>query len=49
MERERATWLFLKKYIPNTHFLYEILQNADDAKANSIEFILDENELLMGK
>lgn len=34
------------KYSGQAHFLYEILQNADDAKATSARFILEENRLI---
>lgn len=34
------------KYSGQAHFLYEILQNADDAKATSAKFILEENRLI---
>lgn len=32
-------------YSEDAHFIYELLQNAEDAKATSVKFILDENGL----
>jgi len=36
----------IEKYSEQAHFVYELLQNADDAKATKVRFILDENGLL---
>jgi hypothetical protein len=36
------------KYSDQAHFLYELLQNADDAKASSARFILHRNRLIFG-
>lgn len=33
-------------YSEKTHFIYELLQNADDAKATKVRFVLDSNGLL---
>ncbi len=35
-----------EKYSEEAHFIYELLQNADDVKAKNIEFILEENGLI---
>lgn len=35
-----------EKYSDSAHFIYEILQNADDTKATEAEFILKEDELI---
>ena len=34
------------KYSDQAHFLYEILQNADDAQATKARFILHDNDLV---
>lgn len=34
------------KYSDQAHFIYELLQNADDAKATSARFILESNRLI---
>ena len=42
----RGIWeTAIKKYSDSAHFVYELLQNADDAKATSVEFILEEDGL----
>lgn len=35
-----------EKYSEQAHFIYELLQNADDAKATKVRFVLDNNGLL---
>ena len=35
-----------EKYSEQAHFVYELLQNASDAKATKIQFILDKNGLI---
>lgn len=34
------------KYTDQAHFIYELLQNADDANATSVRFVLDKNGLV---
>ena len=36
----------VEKYSDQAHFIYELLQNADDAKATSVRFILEPNRLI---
>lgn len=36
----------VEKYSDQAHFIYELLQNADDAKATSARFILEPNRLI---
>ena len=36
----------VEKYSDQAHFIYELLQNADDAKATSARFILESNRLI---
>ena len=35
-----------EKYSEQAHFVYELLQNASDAKATKVQFILDKNGLI---
>ena len=35
-----------EKYSDQAHFIYELLQNADDAKATSARFVLSEDKLV---
>lgn len=35
----------IEKYSEHAHFIYELLQNADDTKATNVRFILDKNGL----
>ena len=35
----------VEKYSDSAHFVYELLQNADDAKATKCEFVLEKNKL----
>lgn len=35
-----------EKYSEQAHFIYELLQNADDVKATNAKFILEENRLI---
>ena len=42
----RGIWeTAIKKYSDSAHFVYELLQNADDTKATWVEFILAEEGL----
>ena len=36
----------VEKYSDQAHFIYELLQNADDAKATSARFILERGRLI---
>ncbi len=36
----------VKKYSDQAHFIYELLQNADDAKAETVRFILEKDRLI---
>ena len=36
----------VEKYSDQAHFIYELLQNADDAKATSVRFILESDRLI---
>lgn len=36
----------VKKYSDQAHFIYKLLQNADDAGATSARFILEKNQLI---
>lgn len=36
----------VEKYSDQAHFIYELLQNADDARATKARFILEENRLI---
>jgi hypothetical protein len=43
----RGVWkTVVDKYPETAHFVYELLQNADDAEASMVEMILSRNELL---
>ena len=43
----RGLWkTVVDKYPETAHFVYELLQNADDAEASMVEMILSRNELL---
>ena len=37
--------MVVNKYSDQAHFVYELIQNADDAGASSIRFILEEDRL----
>ncbi|BDQ01556.1 AAA domain-containing protein [Ignavibacterium sp.] len=37
--------ILTEMYADKAHYIYELIQNADDAKAKNIKFILNENEL----
>ena len=42
----RGIWeTAIKKYSDSAHFVYELLQNADDTKATWVEFTIEENGL----
>ena len=36
----------VEKYSEQAHFVYELLQNADDAGATEVRFVLSNNQLL---
>ena len=36
----------VEKYSEQAHFIYELLQNADDVKAKNVRFILDKKGLI---
>lgn len=36
----------VEKYSDQAHFIYELIQNADDAGATSARFVLEENRLI---
>jgi hypothetical protein len=36
----------IEKYSEQAHFIYELLQNADDVKATQARFILNQNGLI---
>lgn len=36
----------VEKYSDQAHFIYELLQNADDAKATTARFVLEPNRLI---
>ncbi|MFD2446586.1 hypothetical protein ACFSO7_21845 [Bacillus sp. CGMCC 1.16607] len=36
----------VEKYSDQAHFIYELLQNADDAKATTARFVLDRDKLI---
>ena len=43
----RGIWRsVIDKYADQAHFIYELLQNADDTKATSARFILEKNRLI---
>lgn len=43
----RGVWSsIIEKYPETAHFVYELLQNADDAVAEDVEIILKSNEML---
>ena len=37
--------LLTELYPDNAHFIYELLQNAEDARATAVEFILYDNSI----
>lgn len=37
----------VEKYSDQAHFIYELLQNADDAKATTARFVLEPNRLFL--
>ena len=39
--------IFTSPYSDKTHFIYELIQNADDSKSTRLEFHLCENELIV--
>lgn len=44
-EYEKVLRIIINQYSDRTHFIYEILQNAEDASARHIHFLLHENAL----
>ena len=40
-------WILVKQYKDRTHFLFELLQNAEDAKATEVKLWLHKNELIV--
>lgn len=47
-DRKQAFWSLLAGFYPdNAHFIYELLQNAEDANASSVEFDLKETRLVV--
>lgn len=36
----------IDKYCDSAHFIYELLQNADDAKATEVEMVLTKNQFI---
>ena len=40
-------WILVKQYKDRTHFLFELLQNAEDAKATSVRLILEKDMLII--
>lgn len=40
-------WILVKQYKDRTHFLFELLQNAEDAKATSVRLYLRRNMLII--
>lgn len=44
-EHKRVLKIIINQYSDRTHFIYEILQNAEDASATSIRFILKNSTL----
>lgn len=46
-EAERVLNIIINQYSDRTHFIYEILQNAEDAEAHNIRFLLEKNRLLI--
>ena len=39
--------IYKRLYSDKTHFVYELIQNADDSKSKNLELQLNENELLV--
>ena len=39
----------VEKYSDQAHFVYELLQNADDADATSVRFVLEPNRLIFAQ
>lgn len=46
-EYEKVLRIIINQYSDRTHFIYEILQNAEDAGATHIKFQLEENQLVI--
>ena len=40
-------WLFVKQYKDRTHFLFELLQNAEDQGASHVRLILEKNQFVI--
>ena len=46
-EAEKILKIIINQYSDRTHFIYEILQNAEDAGATSIKFQLEKDQLMI--
>ena len=46
-EYEKVLKIIINQYSDRTHFIYEILQNAEDAGATHIKFQLEKNQLII--
>ena len=46
-EAERILRIIINQYSDRTHFIYELLQNAEDAGATYIKFVLEMDKLLV--
>ena len=46
-EYEKVLRIIINQYSDRTHFIYEILQNAEDAGATHIKFQLEKNQLVI--
>ena len=46
-EYEKVLRIIINQYSDRTHFIYEILQNAEDAGASYIKFYLERNQLII--
>ena len=46
-EAERILKIIINQYSDRTHFIYEILQNAEDAGATYIKFHLEKERLVI--
>lgn len=46
-ELDSWIWILVKQYKDRTHFLFELLQNAEDAKATSVRFLLKRNGFII--
>ena len=46
-EAEKILRIIINQYSDRTHFIYEILQNAEDAGATRIQFHLEKEKLVI--